>query len=56
MVVLLACTTEQRRTTGCCRSSVRHSIMFELTELTRKDKYIMLADNKDVVPRTPNKF
>jgi hypothetical protein len=35
---------------------LRETIMFELTELTRKDKYIMLADNKDVVPRTPNKF
>jgi hypothetical protein len=29
--------------------------MFELTELTNKDKYMTLADNEDVVPAAPNK-
>jgi hypothetical protein len=29
--------------------------MFKLTELTNKDKYMMLADNEGVVPAAPNK-
>jgi hypothetical protein len=30
--------------------------MFELTGLTKKNKYMMLGRNKGVVPVAPNKF